>query len=394
MRILSVNTALGAAVGGGTGERTLQLARVWKRAGADCAVLTLDLGEVSSAQEVLEGVPVTALHCVLPRYYAFRLPEHRILERVKWADVVHLMNHWTLLNACVYRAARQAGRPYVICPAGALEVYGRSTLAKHLYTRLVGRRIIRNASACVAIAENEIGAFRRYGVPDDRIKLIPNGVDPGEFRGADPNAFRRRFGLRQADFILFMGRLNYIKGPDMLLRAFIALCREFGSLHLVFAGPDEGLAGSLRSMAREADVHSRVHFLGSISGTDRAGAYAASCLLAIPSRQEAMSLVALEAGICATPVLLTDQCGFNEIQTIGGGKVVNASPDSLQSGLREMLTGGSLREMGGRLKDHVRRNYLWTAAAQKYMQLFERIAADGRHAENVGGRWRSHTSGS
>jgi glycosyltransferase involved in cell wall biosynthesis len=191
-----------------------------------------------------------------------------------------------------------------------------------------------------------------------------------------------------------MGRLNFIKGPDMLLRAFIALSREFGSLHLVFAGPDEGLADSLRDMARGADVQSRVHFLGPVSGADRAGAYAASSLLAIPSRQEAMSLVALEAGICATPVLLTDQCGFNEIGAIGGGKVVNASPDSLQSGLRDLLTGGSLREMGSRLKDHVTRNYLWTAAAHKYMQLFERIAANGRHTEDVGGRWRSHTSGS
>jgi glycosyltransferase involved in cell wall biosynthesis len=374
MKVLNVNMALGAVSGGGTGERTLQMSRFLKRAGAECAILTLDIGRDARSPDALPGIPVTALRCVLPRFYIFALPEPRVTELVRWADVIHVMNHWTLLNAVVYRAARREGRPYVVCPAGALQVYGRSSLAKRLYNRVVGNRIIRDAAACVAIADHEIDLFRDYGVANDRIDLIPNGVDPDAFRAADPAAFRKKFSLGDAPFILFLGRLNPIKGPDLLLQAFSRIQDTFGDLHLVFAGPDEGMLGELQNMARQANLSSRVHFIGSVSGADKASAYSATQLLVIPSRREAMSIVVLEAGICGTPVLITDQCGFDEVARIGGGRVVGASPDALESGLTGMLKEPEpLRAMGLKLKDHVVRRFLWESTARAYLELFERI---------------------
>jgi glycosyltransferase involved in cell wall biosynthesis len=284
------------------------------------------------------------------------------------------MNHWTLLNAVVYRATRRAGRPYVVCSAGALQVYGRSSLAKQLYNRAVGNRIIRNAAACVAIAGNEIDLFRQHGVANDRIELIPNGVDPDAFRAADPAAFRKKFGIGDAPFVLFLGRLNPIKGPDLLLQAFSRIQGMFGNLHLVFAGPDEGMLGPLQTMARETGIADRVHFIGPVSGPDKTGAYSAAQLLVIPSRREAMSIVVLEAGICGTPVLITDQCGFNEVEAIGGGTVVAASADALLLGLRGMLKDtDALRSMGLKLKDYVTLHFLWESMARKYLELFDRV---------------------
>ena len=374
MRILSVNMTLGATYGGGTGERTLQLTRFLKRAGAECALLTLDIGIDSLRPDTLSGIPVTALRCMLPRYYLFPLPEPRVRELVQWAEVIHLMNHWTLLNAYVYRVARKARRPYVVCPAGALQVYGRSPLAKKFYTGIIGKRIIRDAAACVAIAKNEIDVFREYGVPKERIALIPNGVDPGDFLTPDPAAFRTKYGLGDAPFVLFLGRLNHIKGPDLLLRAFSEICGILQNHHVVFAGPNEGMLGALTNMARAANIVSRIHFIGSISGIDKASACSAAQLLVIPSRQEAMSIVVLEAGICGTPVLITEECGFNEVEEAGGGKVVSATPDSLKSGLLEMLKSPTLlRDMGLKLKDYVIQHYLWEAMARRYLDLFDRL---------------------
>jgi glycosyltransferase involved in cell wall biosynthesis len=365
---------LGGFSGGGTGERTLQMSRFLRNAGAECAILTLDVGLDTRYVDSLSGIPVTALHCVLPRYYIFPLPEPRVTELVQWADVIHVMNHWTLLNAVVYRAARRAGRPYVVCPAGALQVYGRSSLAKNLYNQIIGNRIIRDAKACVAIADNEIGPLRQYGIADDRISLIPNGVDPVAFGSADPVAFRRKFGLDDAPFVLFLGRLNRIKGPDLLLQAFSQVRDTLPRLDLVFAGADEGMLGSLKAMAQNTGIADRVHFIGPISGSDKTGAYSAAQLLVIPSRQEAMSIVVLEAGICGTPVLITDQCGFNEVEAIGGGMVVPASVDALILGLRAMLKdAGALQSMGLKLRDYVTRHFLWESMARKYLELFDRV---------------------
>ena len=379
MKVLNVNVTVDAVSGGGTAERTVQMSKFLGKEGVECAILTLDIGLDSRRQDAFSGVSVTALRCVLPRYYVFPLPEPRVMELVQWADVVHLMNHWTLLNAMVYRAARRAGRPYVVCPAGALQIYGHSYGLKTLYNRFIGNRIVRNAAACAAIADNEIDQFRRYGVADDRIALIPNGVDPKEFRGADPEAFRRKFSIGRAPFILFMGRLNPIKGPDLLLRAFSRVSKVFVHLQLVFAGADGGMLTTLRAMAHESGVADRVHFVGHVSGDDKASAYSAASLLAIPSRQEAMSIVVLEAGICGAPVLITDRCGFNELGHIGGGRVVTASPDGIKSGLLYMLKDdAALRDMGHKLKDHVIQHYLWESVARKYLELFDRIVTAKR----------------
>lgn len=374
MRILNVNATIDPVTGGGTAERTLQLSRCFSRLGADCALLTLDLGITRERLQKLNGVPVTALRCLMPRYYVFPLPESRIDELVGWADIVHITGHWTLLNAVVYRSARRLGKPHVVCPAGALSIYGRSRVLKSSYNWIVGKRIIRDAGACVAIANNEIPQFAEYGVPGEHVTVIPNGIDPEEFSTPDPDGFRAKFRLPDAPFILFMGRLNPIKGPDLLLRAFAEAQLAGRGYHLVFAGPDGGLLETLKTEAARAGIAENVRFIGHVGAQDKVSAYRASELLVIPSRQEAMSIVVLEAGACDRPVLITDRCGFDEVERIGGGRVVPSSADGIKSGLLAMLSDATgLRAMGEKLGEFVRGNFLWEFACKRYLDLFSRL---------------------
>jgi glycosyltransferase involved in cell wall biosynthesis len=374
MKILNVNASLDPISGGGTAERTFQMSRFLAKAGAACSVLTLDLGLTAERVAALSGVNVIALRCVSPRFYLFALSDPQISEAVAWADVIHLMGHWTLINAVIYREARTYARPYVFCPAGALPIFGRSPLLKSLYNSMIGRRIARGANACVAIGTNEIEHFRRYGIAAQQVTVIPNGVDPAGFVAGDVRTFKAKFGIGDAPYILFMGRLNPIKGPDLLLRAFVEISTVFRDVGLVFAGPDDGMLGNLRRMAQESGLASRVHFIGHVSGEDKAGAYRAARLLAIPSRQEAMSIVVLEAGICRTPVLITDQCGFGQIEAAGGGRIVPVSVDGLKTGLLDMLSDpGLLSQMGERLESYTRAHFLWEATAARYLELFSRV---------------------
>ncbi|WP_207956321.1 glycosyltransferase family 4 protein [Rubrobacter marinus] len=97
-------------------------------------------------------------------------------------------------------------------------------------------------------------------------------------------------------------------------------------------------------------------------------------MLAVPSRQEAMSIVALEAGISGTPVLLTDRCGFGEVAEVGGGQVVPATVEGLRAGLDGMLkdTEG-LGQMGEKLRAFVAERYTWGTAVERYLKLYRRI---------------------
>jgi glycosyltransferase involved in cell wall biosynthesis len=378
MKVLSVNATLDPVAGGGTAERTFQLSRHLALAGLECKVLTLDLGLTPGRITDLRPSAVTALRCILPRYFLFPLPEPRIRELVRWADVIHLMGHWTLLNVLVCNEARRQRKPYVVCPAGALAVDGRSRWMKILYNRLAGQRCVRQADASVAVAQNELDDFAAYDVSADRVMLIPNGVDPAEFQSVDDAGFRRKFALPDAPFVLFLGRLDPIKGPDLLLEAFAQVAAAHGDVQMVFAGPDAGMLESLRAAGERYALRQRIYFIGPIRGTDKSHAYHAACLLAIPSRREAMSIVVLEAGICGTPVLITDRCGFDEIAGSGGGMVVAATVTGLARGLERMLeTRPQLRIMGASLRQFTLEHYVWATIVQRYIQLFARLARAG-----------------
>jgi len=360
--------------GGGTVERTLQISREMSRIGINVVVLTTDIGLSEENKKAFDGFEVIALPCIIKRLYLPKFSYKHVKKLVADSDVVHLMGHWTFLNALVYYVAKKLKKPYVVCPAGALPIYGRSKIIKKLYNLIVGNKIISNATACVAVAVNEKAHFKGYGVDVDMVSFIPNGVNNDDFTERDGNKFRKKYHLGLKHFILFVGRLNYIKGPDLLLRAFSDIQDKFTGYHLVFAGPDGGMLKELKSSVAHFSLEDRVHFIGYLGLEDKVSAYQESALLVIPSRQEAMSIVVLEAGISNKPVLITDQCGFNDIEDVNGGLVVSASSDSIRNGLIEVLGDPEkLFSMGKNLESYVRNNFTWKIAVDKYIQLYHII---------------------
>lgn len=379
MNILNVNMSLDPMSAGGTAERTIQISREFARNGTKVVILTTDIGLPKEDIKNTDGIKIVALPCLVKRFYFPRFSYKFIKELVVGSDVIHLMGHWTFINALVYHAARQVKKPYVVCPAGALPIYGRSRIIKSLYNFIIGRRIIRNASACIAIAANEEAHFKSYGVEAARISFIPNGINCDDFKSGDGSGFRKKYSLGDSPFILFMGRLNPIKGPDLLLRAFCELQEELKGYHLVFVGPNSGMLTKLKNIAAQFSFQDKIHFVGYLGGEDKVAAYQEAELLVIPSRQEAMSIVVLEAGISGKPVLITDQCGFNNIAIINGGIVVPASIDGIRKGLIEILKDAEkLRSMGLKLKKYVENNFTWKIAAEKYLRLYNAIRTPGK----------------
>jgi len=379
MRVLHVNTTIDLVSGGGTAERTFQMSRSLAKAGVGCDVLVLDLGLTPERLGALAGVRVFALRCVSKRFYVPLVSPFRLRSIIKGADVVHLMGHWTLVNALVYLLARRLGKPYVVCPAGALPVYGRSRVLKRLYNRLIGRRIVRDANGHVAIVEGEVPQFEGYGVPAKKVTVIQNGVDPGDYVADGRPALRDEHGIGDAPYVLSIGRLNEIKGPDLLLEAFAGARDALPGCHLVFAGPDEGMLAGMRDAARRSGLEGRVHFVGHLGGEEKSRALHDACLLAIPSRREAMSIVVLEAGAAGAPVLITDRCGFGEVEEAEGGLVVPATVEGLRSGLAELLSRpGRLRRMGKNLRRLVVERFTWDSAIQKYLALYREVLRAAR----------------
>ena len=374
MRVLNVNSTLGLKTGGGTAERTFQMSRFLASQGAKCTVLTMDIE--LDAQRVLDLAPasVVALPCLWKRYYVPLTKWKKIQQLVEEADVIHIMGHWGVLNALVYLAARFSNKPYVVCPAGALPLFGRSQIIKRVYNWVIGYAIIRNASAWIAVTKSEFSQFKAYGVDESKITVIPNGINVDNFPSVESQIFINKYNLPDAPIILFMGRLNPIKGPDILLDAFIQAQKDLDSYHLVFVGPDGGMLSVLQKQAQEADVAEKVHFVGYVGGDDKSAAYHAADLLVVPSRQEAMSIVALEAMVCGTPILLTDQCGFSEIKSINPNLEVTVDADKIAENLIVLLTDKTLlQDVAISLQNFAINNYSWDYVIKRFLSMYKKI---------------------
>jgi glycosyltransferase involved in cell wall biosynthesis len=374
MRVLNVVSFLDPVIGGGNVERTLQLTRAFVGRGISCQIVTTRSDNFTFPDFRFEGLKIHYFPLLFKRFNIPLASLTTLRTMVKEADIIHLIGHWSALNALIFFAAKLENKPYVVCPAGALRIYGRSKLLKFLYNWIIGRRIIKNAAGWIAVTPDERSQFQSYGIPEYQINIIPNAINPKDFLVSNLEEFRMKYRLGSNPFILFMGRLNYIKGPDLLLEAFCRNSKMWAQYHLVFAGSDGGLLANLKRMVSEFGECNRIHFLGHIDGHDKSAAYKCAEILVIPSRHEAMSIVVLEAGICGTPVLLTDQCGFDNVQRVGGGVVIPASILGIEEGLsRLLIKTNNLTAMGKRLRNYVEADFTWTEVVNKYIEYYKRI---------------------
>jgi glycosyltransferase involved in cell wall biosynthesis len=374
MNILHVCCNFDPITGGGEAERTLQMCKALLASGISCKILTTDTGLTQQRRSLLGSDIVIALPCISRRFYIPWVTPKRIKQLVAEADVIHFIGHWNLLNALVYWAARFSKTPYVVCPAGAASIFGRSKLLKRIYNRIVGTSIFKNADVCIAVTEQEAAYLLQAGARPDKVLVIQNAISASDFYAENTQAFRKKFKLSDRQFILFVGRLNEIKGPDLLLEAFHQLKDLLPNVDLLFVGPDGGMLNALEASVQQAQSAGRVRFIGYLGGSDKTAAYKSAEVLVIPSRLEAMSIVALEAGICGTPVVLTDQCGFGQLSEVGGGWVVSATAGGLAEGILNVFNNPESRQLAANaIKRYVAQRYTWDAVVLVYKNMYEEI---------------------
>lgn len=372
MKLLSVNMTLDPGSGGGSATRTRQVARVLAGLGVTSTVATSDEG-IDGLRAGLDGVALVTLPVTAGR---FRLPIGRfdaLRDAVRHADIVLLVNHWTAINVLAWRAITRFNTPYIVCPAGALPIDGgRSRGLKRVYNALAGRAIVAGADAHIAVTADEASQFAPYGVIPSAVTVIPNGMP--DLPPGDGGRFRARHGLGNAPLLLFMGRLAPIKGPDLLVGALARSGSAIADWHLVLAGPDDGMRATLEAQVARLGLAQRVHFTGFLDEAGKADALAASALVVVPSRREAMSIVVLEAASAGRAVLVTDQCGIPDVAMSGGGWVVEASEEAIAAGLIEATVDrAGLAHRGVAWQRAASARYSWATIGRTYLDLFTSV---------------------
>jgi D-inositol-3-phosphate glycosyltransferase len=253
-------------------------------------------------------------------------------------------------------------------------------------------RIVQFADQIVAATPlDKEQTVQLYGANPDKIVVIPCGVDPEMFYPVPRELAKAEIGGPVSDcrMILFVGRLDPVKGLDTLLEAMCHLTRQSDPEHarkycLVVVGGDKESAAELLSdtecledIRESYDLPDLVMFMGSQTQEMLAHYYAAAEFVVIPSRYESFGMVALEAMACGTPVIASRVGGltFTVQDGVNGFLVPDQDPDALAAKMSLLLNDPDLRDRLGEQALDVTHRYTWGRIAGEILDLYGRLLA-------------------
>lgn len=290
-------------------------------------------------------------------------------------DIVHLHNVWEPLLVGCSRIATKNDVPYVITPHGMLDPWSMSQKRwkKKLAMQLGRREMIENAKFIHVLNRDEEAGIRQLGIKN-RCEIVPNGVtlesiDPF----LDPTPALTKFpDLAGKPFVLFLSRLHYKKGLDLLAEATGKFFKSQPDWQLVVAGPDDGMEKKFHDQIKTLGIENRVHMTGPIYGDLKYSLLAACEFFCLPSRQEGFSVAILEALAASKPVVISTGCHFEEVGKAGAGLVTSLDTDEISECFVQLAKSQQTRhEMGQKSRVLVETEYTWDAVVKLLQERYE-----------------------
>ncbi len=281
--------------------------------------------------------------------YSPRL-RRRIKETIRDFDVAHVHEARGLPTAYAWHYSRMSGTPYFLQPHGSLQLripgqgFTRTAL-KLAYDCTIGRPICWSAYAMIALTNREAMQFKRAGVNINRTRVVPNGIDLREYERVTRGEFRRGASIDSNEtVILFLGRIDKIKGLDTLVRAFRIVLERQPNCRLVIAGPDYGDLQNLRRLAQTLGVSTKVVFTGPLYGEKKLKLYADADVFVLPSIYETFPMSVIEACASGLPTIVTPNCGISDLLDGKFGIVAERNDKAIGDAIARLVDNPDLRK--------------------------------------------------
>ena len=302
----------------------------------------------------------------------------RVLEHLRGdspADVVHA--NYFLSGLVAHRIKHELDIPFVSTFHTLAKVKSEGGDAESEWRHRSEDEIINCADAiCMSCSEEENQFLRLYGRPRGRMEIVAPGVEHAFFAPGDRGGARRALGLPEdTPVLLFVGRIQPLKGPDVAVRALGLLGRP--DARLLVVGGASGREGEaemarLHSLAAEFGVTDQIEFVPPQPHHILSTYYRAADAVLVPSRSESFGLVALEASACGVPVVASAVGGLLTLVDHGetGYLVPDRDPSLFAHYLREILDHPSHAAALGRRGAERARRYTWGFAAARLRRLY------------------------
>ena len=269
--------------------------------------------------------------------------------------------------------------------------YPKNAAAQQVWEQEPPRRlqveyeVLKHSDALVAESPaSKQHMVQEYGVDPARVQIIPCGVDTTLFRPQERRQARRALAIPEAaPLVLFVGRLQPLKGLDTLLRAVHLVRQQYPTLQalIVGGGVDEGdpheaeELGRLRILAEHLDLTPHLAFIKAQPQETLAQYYAAADVFVLPSHYESFGMVVLEAMACGTPVVASRVGGL--ASTVVHERTGLLAPvgdwQTFAHAIIRMVASPTLRAMCGHAGVQRAQTYAWPRVVERNVQLYHRL---------------------
>jgi glycosyltransferase involved in cell wall biosynthesis len=366
----------------------IQQAKALQDRGAEVLVITLH-GPGTKSHEHLEGVEVVRPRYMFPEKLEFLqnvgggLPavwQKQPLSRLifipflisqtlaimyygRKADIIHV--HWTLAALAAWLGAFYHRRPYVVTIHGS-EIYQLKDL---WWGRTLNRFALSRCKKVIAITRALAQAAIEQGVPPHLIEIVPDGINLEKFRPSEKE---------HEPFVLYCGSLIPRKGINYLLEAMLPVLAKFPEYRLVLVGtgPERD---NLNQQAQSLGIAQRIDFIGGQSQDQVRDWMQRARIFVLPSLDEALGIVLLEAQACGTPCVATRVGGIPEMVSPDSGILVPpADPQSIAQAILTLLSDKDLWRIYSQNGRSWAESsfYSWDKVAQELIRNFDAVLKD------------------
>jgi glycosyltransferase involved in cell wall biosynthesis len=321
MKILHVVDRISQTTAGGSAKVPFQLSEAQARQGHEVTIYTSDF--MAKDQVSPKGVKLVKYHNLINLFGGVRVTPGMLSADYSF-DIIHLHNYRTLVNLMTIAKARTC--KIILQPHGNCQP--QLSKIKPLHDAIWGT-IIKRANKIIADAPKEISLLIAEGASLDKITFIPVGLDFNEFKDLPerkPKPYKS---------ILYLGRLDLIKGVDLLLQAFALLHNK--SIRLSISGIDYGYEKAMLESIKTIGLQDRIDLVGPLYGRAKLEAYVNADVFMMPSRYEMWGITFMEALACGTPIIMTDRCGSASELSPSCGVVVPFDKVSLAGAIHDVL---------------------------------------------------------
>ncbi len=242
------------------------------------------------------------------------------------------------------------------------------------------KKLMDRSDALIAVSKYTTGELTKlYGIDEEKIHVIYNGVDVQKFKSRPNRAgLRREFGLEEKQkIVLFVGRLYHRKGLETLLHSIPPVLREFKDVKFAISGTGfKKKEESLRRLAKKLKIEDHVSFLGYVPDEKLPDLYAASDIFVLPAIYENFPFAILEAQATGLPVISTKVGGIPEflVDNENGFLIDPGDSKQLTQRVLTLLQHPNLaKEMGDRGRKLIEEKFSWRLIASQVIDLYHKL---------------------